>query len=507
MSAIIALYEIYKLLLKDNPQEHYNILFGEPIQVACVADTSTQAGETILAKTAALVKNCPWLLDKIHTDDVDKSTYMRFRTKADVRQDDKLFRERGLRSYTASVVLRGYSSNAGAARGRAIIVVVFDEIAHYQNREGRDNAYNLYQALTPSTTDFGSDGKIVCISSPKYEFGQFFDLYTSLWSGGKQNAIGVQIPSWEMYINSERIGRPPRFTFEGLKTDSETIEFGTPEWWREYGAKFQKNVSLYMNEKHIERMFKLADQYKWDWQGHWNPNTKSVDGGGVPLHYYHFHGDPAKNHAGFGMIVAHYDSETDKVFVDWGWRHKVRQRINEKPLDDREYLYPQNEIIDYESVEDQCKDLIRKFHLRTLSFDQWNSVGSIQRLKKFARKVGMGDTLKVKEETFTGPKNYRMYENLRTELANERVVCPRWMILSQELNNLIDNKGKIDKPDSGPVQTKDVADCLAVLVTRCLEDAEKGRKDRVEGQRGGSIGQMGGVPVRMPDPAIVRNHL
>ena len=72
---------------------------------------------------------------------------------------------------------------------------------------------------------------------------------------------------------------------------------------------------------------------------------------------------------------------------------------------------------------------------------------------------------------------------------------------------MIDNKGKIDKPDSGPVQTKDVADCLAVLVTRCLEDAEKGRKDRVEGQRGGSIGQMGGVPVRMPDPAIVRNHL
>ncbi len=80
---------------------------------------------------------------------------------------------------------------------------------------------------------------------------------------------------------------------------------------------------------------------------------------------------------------------------------------------------------------------------------------------------------------------------------------PWWGILSQELNNVIEDKGKIRAPSSGPVGTKDVADCLAVLVTRCLEDAEhKGRLDK--SQTGSSIQQMGRRSVKMPSPAIIQ---
>ncbi len=495
MAAIISLYETYKLLLKDNPHKYYNILEGEPIQVACVADTSSQAGETIFAKIHALCLRNKWMLNRRPPGE-ERDSFMAFQTNEDRRQAKMLWDERGIKSSRASVVLKSYSANSGSARGRAIIVVVFDEIAHYQNRQGRDNAYNLYEALTPSTTDFGDDGKIVSISSPKYKFGMFFDLYSSLWSGKKQNAIGFQIPSWEMYDNAERVGLRPRFTLEQLKHDSETIEYGTPEWWREYGAKFQENVSIYFNPNHVNRMFKLGEEIGWDWQ----------DQGGSTAFYYHMHGDPAKNHAGFPLVVAHYDPDWDKVFIDWAWRWKVRQKISEGPLDKRETIYKQGSIIDYDDVEDKAKWCIDHFFLRTISFDQWNSIGSIQHLKKYAVQRGVGDILRVFEDTFTGRQEYRAYEKVRKEMADERIVSPYWPILHMELNNVIDNGGKITPPDIGPVTTKDAADCMVIAANRALEDAEKGRTDRRQVHATGTIGQFGGVPMKMPSPGQVRGR-
>ncbi len=260
-------------------------------------------------------------------------------------------------------------------------------------------------------------------------------------------------------------------------------------------------MSLYVNENHVERMFKLSEELDWTWQLGGPPDW---EGGGALTHFYHMHGDPAKNHAGFPLMVAHYDRRYDKVMVDWGWRFRVRQRVTDQPLDEREYLYDKGEVIDYETVETFGDRIIDKFHLRSISFDQWNSIGSIQHFKKYARDHGI-TSIRVFEETFTGPKEYRMYEKLRTELANERVVCPRWIILARELNNVIDNNGKIVPPDVGPVRTKDVADCLAVLVTRCLEDAdEKGRHQRDDYQD--TFSERRGQPYRMPAPAVVRSR-
>jgi hypothetical protein len=489
MSAIIALYEVYKLLLKDNPHDHYNMLAGDPIQVACVADSSNQADETIFAKIHALVRQNEWLLERIPGGRIGNDIY--FATRNDMRIAERLWREQGIRDLKPSVQLRSYSANSGASRGRAVIVVVFDEIAHYQNREGRDNAYNLYEALAPATTDFGEDGRIASISSPKYEFGKFFDQYTDIWSGAKKNSIGFQIPSWEMYKNAERVGLRPRFTLHSLKYDNETIEFGTPQWWREYGAQFQKNVSLYMNGEHISRMFKRAKEMQWTWRD-----------GGTQFHLYHGHGDPAKNRAGYPFMVAHYDARLDAVVVDWAWRWRVRQRLTDTPLDAREHLYKVGDIIDYDSVETTIEEkVIDRFHMRKITFDHWNSIGSIQRLKKYAR--NRGKNVFVEEVTFSRGFQEDIYEKLRTELANHRVVCPFWQILSLELNNVINNGGKIEPPSTGPVTTKDAADCLAVLVSRCLEDAEKGRTETTAGQ---TVQQMGGVPVSMPQPAIIQGR-
>ncbi len=488
MSAIIALYEVYKLLLKDSPHDHYNMMSGDPIQVACVADSSAQADETIFAKVHALLRRNNWLMERIPGQSIGHDIF--FSTRNDIRESDRLWKEQGIRDLKPSIQIKAYNARAfQSGRGRAIIVVVFDEIAHYQNREGRDNAYNLYEALAPSTSDFQGDGRICSISSPKYRFGKFFDQYTDIWSGLRKNTIGFQVPSWEMYKNAERVGLRPRFTFQSLKTDHETITFGTPEWWREYGAQFQANIALYMNSQHVSRMFTQAKERNWTWQK-----------GGTQFHFYHMHGDPAKNRAGYPGLIGHYDAKSDKVFVDWAWRWKVQQNVTDTSLDDRETMYRQGEIIDYMDVENTFMEQMNVFYLRKITFDHWNSIGSIRRLKEHARRSEMG-WVEVEEVTFSGPYQLDIYEKLRTELANGRVICPFWQILSQELNNVIRNGDKIKPPDSGPVTTKDAADCLAVVVARCLEQAEKGQVSR-ENMRN-TVTQLGGVPVHMPTPGIV----
>ncbi len=231
LSGLLALYETYKLLLKDDPHKYYNLLAGDVIQVACVADSANQADETIFAKVRALTANCPWMMDRLVGDAYGGGDLF-FQTNADRRRDDKVWKERAQRVRTASIQVRSYNAVSARARGRQVIVVVFDEIAHYQNRAGRDNAYNLYEALVPSVRDFGDDGRVVSISSPLYEMGQFYDNYSMVWSGRKPSTIGIALPSWIMYEDADLIGVPPKFTYEMLKTDNEDIEFDSPEWWR-----------------------------------------------------------------------------------------------------------------------------------------------------------------------------------------------------------------------------------------------------------------------------------
>lgn len=485
MSSLIACYEIYKLLLKKHPHKHYNMLPNEPITVAVVASTGTQASEALFPKIKSLIAQCKWLRDRIPREGF-KSDYIVFQTDGD-RELDARMKTEGKNTVTTSVKVQVFNAESGATRGRATIVVIFDEMAHYQNRQGRDNAYNMYEALGPSTADFGKDGRIIAISSPLYEAGQFFDLYTGIWEGRKPNSLGLRLPSWVMYERAELIDREPRFTFASLKIDSETIEFDTPEWWREYGAQFQKNVSIYMIADHVENMFAQAETFNWEWQDTGNH-----------IYYYHGHGDPAKNHAGFPLLVGHYDPRVDKVFVDWAWRWKVRAKPQEQQLD-RETFYPPNSIIDYEDVENHLQGVFDKFTVRRWTFDQWNSIGSIQRLRKYA--AMRGQHTQVEEFTFSGTPEYDAYEKLRNEMRKGRVVCPRWLPLQRELNNIWDKGGKIVPADAGPVRTKDIADCLAIVVTRCLEDADiRGRTDKINNPE--SIQQLNGVMIRMPGAQV-----
>ncbi len=489
LSAVIALYETYRLLLKPNPQEFYTIQEGERIQIACVADSTNQADETIFSKIHSFLPKCKWLMDRLPLGtELKPGRDIFFQTDADRNEIEQVYLDTGKRPWKASIQLRVYSALSGRIRGRSIIVIVMDEMAHYQNREGRDNAHNISEAAVPSIMEFGPDGRVIAISSPKYESGKFFEMWSDTWQGEAKNTIAFQVPTWAIYEHGEMRNMMVKFTFDQLKEDDETIRFGTPAWWREYGAQFQKSVSLYMNPDHVERAFKLSEELNWTWQD-----------AGRHVFFYHVHGDPAKNGAAFPLLVAHYDETYDKVFVDWGWRWRVAKSQIDL-AGPREKVYPQGSVIYYPDVEEAGRNILDRFFVRAFTFDHWNSIGSIQELERHAAKTGI-EFVNIDEATFTGPFQYRIYEKLRTGLANEQVVCPRWQPLQQELNNVEDQGGKISSPSQGPCTTKDVADCLAVVFERCMQEAAQGVRNR--NMSGDSIEALGSDIFNLPSGALV----
>ena len=63
LGAFATTYELYKLIMKGNPQAYYGLPPGQPIYILHVANSRDQAKDTIFAQTAGLLENSQWFLD------------------------------------------------------------------------------------------------------------------------------------------------------------------------------------------------------------------------------------------------------------------------------------------------------------------------------------------------------------------------------------------------------------------------------------------------------------
>lgn len=487
---IIISYEVYRLLSKPDPQRYYGLPPHAGIRVACCASTNQQAKDTVYDSVRGCILNNPWFEDYLKSANAIGKSKISFSTLAD-QEKMKSLAAKGVKNTLESVSIELFSASSFASgRGRALIVIVFDELAWFQTPEGKDNAKELYEAMTPSAKTFGKDARVISLSSPKYPNGKFWELWDRAFSPTTDDPLlGFHFPTWVMYEHAEKVFGDyiPEFTLseEDLKRTKDVL-YGTPEWRREYGAEFQKSIDRFLPPWAIERMFAKSKELNWDFQEK-----------GTSRFFYHGHGDPAKNGASFAILVAH--READIVFVDDLWVFRVAKGYNDWQ-GERERMFPvDTEAIVYSEVEDKLETWIQNYDLRKFTFDQWNSIGSIQRLQAFCHTCGKGHT-RFAEETFTGSHNYNVYKKLKNALLSERVVCAPHVTLSAELYGLMDNNGKVEKQKSGPCTTKDICDALAVTVTRLLEDEEAVQPghNRTTGMRGG--------PHKFPSGSIAGNN-
>lgn len=200
LSAIIAAYELYKLLCRGAPQLYYGIPSSSEIRVLCIANDKEQAS-IVYSDMAGYVDNIDFFKSAITNN---TQTFVRFQTD----QDRKKYGDGG----RGTLVATFKSSIAKGLRGRGIICYILDELAFFIN-DGKSSAEQIYRAINPSIAQFSpkdpkdrhrplgpSEGRAIAISSPDARDGFFYHLYQMSLTNSKasENMLMIQAPTWEV---------------------------------------------------------------------------------------------------------------------------------------------------------------------------------------------------------------------------------------------------------------------------------------------------------------------
>jgi len=239
LSAIIASYELYKLLRRRNPQSFYGLPANSEIRVLCVANDKEQAS-IVYGDMAGYVDNVDYFKSAMTNQ---TQTFMRFQTDQDRQRYGK-----GGRSTIAATFK---SSIAKGLRGRGIICYILDEIAFFVD-DGKSSADKVYRAVNPSIAQFSpkdtknkhrslgaSDGRAIMISSPDARDGFFYRQYQMSLSGGKasSNMLMIQAPTWEVNPTLDK-------SYYEVEFNKDPKSFMT-----EHGAEFSDRVRGWIEDQ------------------------------------------------------------------------------------------------------------------------------------------------------------------------------------------------------------------------------------------------------------------
>jgi hypothetical protein len=480
VTALAMAYVLWNYMAKGDPQGFYGIDRDKRLACLVFAGKRDQAKATVFGDLNNVVTGSHCFLPFISMVQTERISV--YAPHDFVRM--KKMAEKGLRSERdmATFEILPKESTTLAGRGPTSFAQAYDEWAHIVAAGGLGGGSDVYQAAKPSLDQFGKDAFIVEPSSPWQMIGQFYENYLEgirlddEGNPARPNILVLQLSSWAIYMDWERAGLMAMFPegflgdlgeyadqyepirFQPLKGaiqvfDDEMVreKAANPETFAvEREAKWATALSAYLNEEKVRAIFQpwLERPEKY------GPPEIVQKTQGLLIHTYKGHADPSKVNDKFGYALAHteYDEE--------GRAHAVFDMLGHfDPAD-----FPDH-IIDYEQVDDWLwENMILKFYPDEFTYDQYNSVASIQRLQKRIRHAAMPKRVSVFEKTATRPYDWKVKENSKTAINLGLVHAPYYERALLELLFLQFVNGRVDHPSSGPVQSKDIADCM----TECI---------------------------------------
>lgn len=467
-------YLNWKLIMLDDPQWYYGIDKSKDIYLFCVATNIEQAKRYQFADLANTIIDAPCFQPYV----AKANEYLvALRTPSDVRRI-AAFEARGIRPQRmiASVRNMAVTSNSKASRGAAAFGVMFDEFAHMLvGTAGPRTSDEVYNAITPALDQFGKDGFIYIPTSPFTKVGKCFELYENALQVNEDGTpafpdmMMAQLPSWGPYQDWDNPKATGGFEFRGAPQTYDDamirLEKREPDAFKvERLSQWAEVTDAYLNAKIVERMY---EPFK-DVTGELRYLEEQRNG--TMGFIYRGHCDPSKSNANTAAMICHIEAIPDPedgevwfhVIVDW-------QKVwNPEDYDEHQ--------VDYEEIEEELVETIARFNtLKVFSFDQYGGFVTLPRLKKRLKEIKHKAI--VKEEQFQNASNDRRAERFKSALGMNWVHSYRdqfgtdgTCLLEQELKFLQEVNGRVKKQDFGPVQTKDLADCLMVCVDQLLED-------------------------------------
>jgi len=421
VASVITAYEVYKLLRvgNGNPHNFYGLPDDDPIAIINVALSQDQAG-VLFEQIQNRFRNAPVFKGRIA-----KGTTQEIRIYTDC--DLKKMQDGSNLDVTGSIVVRCGHSNPDTLRGRSTILILFDELAFY-DESGKVTGKHFYDTLKPSLSKFYKygDGRLVEISSPSAASGIFYDIFER--SKKYDSILSFQLPTW---------CSNPDITYD----DDELKQYreSNPDAFAsEYGAQWSKSGTYgqYFPEGLIERCIRT------DIEPHMSPKRG--------FNYY-LHVDPALSGDRYVAVLV-----AKEYYVNNRGKRRVRVHLA------RTWIWtPQPGVgLLFNEIDKEIINICSRYHPLTVTYDQWNSVASLQLLRSHG--------INCVSTSFNRSYKNKIYQSLK-DMMGYQPEPEIW--LYDECHLLSEMKALRFRPTSrgvslvvdrhGPVKTDDLVDCLA----------------------------------------------
>jgi hypothetical protein len=459
LGAICLAYVAWNLLALDDPPKHFAIAPGKQLHIPIFSGQRDQARTNLFKDVHDLITRAQCFAPYVAKTTIDS---LLLYSPAQLRQGSAAPGD-------AAVVISAKEATPLAGRGPATPAQAYDEMAHMAATGANRSAEEIFSAAHPALSQFGDFAFLYEASSPWTQQGQFFVNYRNgltvdPMTGAplSPDTLVVQLPSYDLYRDWGRAAEATLLAWPGgqpltprpgplLDESSEArLRQVDPDRYDvEFGAQWATSLAAYLTAEHVDALFA-------PWQG----QALSMQAHGTLEHRYFAHADPSVSGANFAIVIGHPTTDGS------GTRHLVVDYVHTwRPSDFR------GGRIDYQHITRQLQDLLTRFPLHSLTFDQFNSAGLIDKLREFARTDPrvLGHP-SMSERTATSLRNQRMAETTKTALSLGLVHAPYHDLLDAELRHLEIRNNKVSHPTRGPVQTDDAADCLMNLAQLLLGD-------------------------------------
>lgn len=466
ISELLAAYSAHELLCLRNPYREFGLAKDKPITLLNMGTTATQALDNCFAGIRKIIETSPWF-----------QYFNPFILKESIHFD-----KQGIRFISGN-------SQATKPLGYNIFYAVLDEAAFYLDNDNKQVAKDIYDALQRRIVSrFGSAGRLVVISSPRYE-GDF--IMQKLEDANKNPDLiyAKHMPTWKckpmskadmdnkFYFNTrtglieDDVAEVKKGNVTYVKDDS---FIQTADFWEvpgEYKVSFKSDPDKAKRDfgaipsMSIQAFMPHLDMIQAMFTEDPSPVTSSGDYkfSEDPLRVsYYIHIDLALNKDGkgdhAGIAMAHFDG--------WEINETTGEKQKKVVIDLAEKISAgKTGEIRFEDVRNKIYTLKKKgFNIRKVTLDQFQSTDTIQTLRSKG----------IRAEYQSVDRTVEPYQTLKELIYSGRVKCHKSDDLRDELRRLeITKSSKIDHPPGG---SKDVSDavCGAVYAVMQSPSSEMG---------------------------------
>ena len=316
-------------------------------------------------------------------------------------------------STKGSVVIMSGHSNSDSLLGKGYFALLFDEVASFKTTGGGSSGDRLYGALGPGTVAFGRpifdengdpvynehgqikkrlDSKIISISSPRAEEGVFYRLYKT--ASETEDRLAFRLPTWKV-----NLGIPE----DMLRTQNKYMS--TNQFQMEFGAEFSGTAGeKFIADRYIDEAMELGSELHLD---------QRIEGRPGILYFAHL--DPAATSHNYALVVLHTERRFQIKIKENGM--KVKENVRVFVVDHIKCWHPEpGSAINVHDVDEYIINLAKRFRFAMVSYDNWNSLSSMQKLRSRG--------IPTKVTAFR--KQYKMliYDQLEHLLVNHQLALP-----------------------------------------------------------------------------------